>query len=135
MVPQTPFSGNPAISNWWGSFGRDNEHVVDPNDSTRTADQNTFIGAGRIRLGTVDFNGFAEGAYVRIWGGLNGDESGWRGAAGIEKKIASNIWLVLSAGEQFGATATTDNELFAVGSIRIGTSQDAEYSATTNGQR
>jgi hypothetical protein len=115
---------------------RENEHVVDAADSAHTADQNTFIAAGRLRLGTTDFNGFAEGAYVQVWKGLSGDESGWRGALGVEKKINDNIWLVLSAGEQFGATANTDNnELFAVGSIRIGTSQKAEYLATTNAER
>ena len=115
---------------------RENEHVVDSADSTHTAGQNTFIAAGKLRLGITDFNGFAEGAYVRVWKGLNGDESGWRGALGVEKKINDNIWLVLSAGEQFGASTTTDsNELFAVGSIRIGTSQNAEFPAATNAER
>jgi hypothetical protein len=83
---------------------RENEHVVDPADSTHTAAQNTFIAAEKLRLGTTDFNGFAEGAYVQVWKGLNEDGSGWRGALGIEKKMSDNIWLVLSAGEQFGAT-------------------------------
>jgi hypothetical protein len=77
---------------------------VDPADSTHTAAQNTFIAAEKLRLGTTDFNGFAEGAYVQVWKGLNEDGSGWRGALGIEKKMSDNIWLVLSAGEQFGAT-------------------------------
>ncbi|HEY4273216.1 MAG TPA: hypothetical protein VGM65_14555 [Candidatus Udaeobacter sp.] len=115
---------------------RENEHVVDSADSTHTADQNTFIAAGKLRLGITDFNGFAEGAYVKVWKGLNGDESGWRGAFGVEKKISENMWLVLSAGEQFGAaTAAGSNELFAVGSFRIGTSQNAEYPAATNAER
>ena len=72
---------------------------------------------------------------MQVWKGLNGDGSGWRGALGIEKKMSDNIWLVLSAGEQFGATTTDNNELFAVGSVRIGTSQNAEYPATTNAER
>ena len=114
---------------------RENEHVVDSANSMHTADQNTFIAAGRLRLGTTDFNGFAEGAYVQIWNGLNGDESGWRGALGVERKISDNVWLVLSAGQQFGATTTDSNELFALGSIRIGTSQNAEFPAATNAER
>jgi hypothetical protein len=101
---------------------REGEHVVDPNDKAHTANQDTFIAAARARLGATDFNGFVETGYVRVSHGLTGNAGAWRSAAGIEKKIGENLWFVLSAGEQFGATASKTSELFAVGSIRLGSS-------------
>src|SRR5205814_2194514 len=62
---------------------REGEHVVDPDNSTITADQNTFIAAGRARIGMTDFNGFVEGGYVRVTNGLNGDDDAWRAAVGV----------------------------------------------------
>ena len=66
---------------------RQNELVLDPNNKSHMATQNSFIMGGRLRLGTPSFNGFAEGAYVRVWHGLNGDGDAWRGAVGVQKKI------------------------------------------------
>ncbi len=108
---------------------RDAEQVTDPNNKTNVAAQNTFLAAGRVRMGSDSFNGFAEGAYVRVWHGLNGDGDGWRGALGLEKKIAKNIWLVLSAGEQFGEAGAKTNNLFAVSSLRFGTADKAQFSS------
>jgi hypothetical protein len=107
---------------------RQAEHLIDPDDKTRTADQDSFIAAGRLRFGTATFNGFAEGAYVRVWHGLDGDGQGWRGALGVEKQIATNIWLVISAGQQFGETGAKTNELFAVSSLRFGTADKGQFS-------
>jgi len=61
------------------------------------------------------------------WHGLNGDGDGWRGALGVEKKITTNIWLVLSAGEQFGEAGAKTNNLFAVSSLRFGTADNAQF--------
>jgi hypothetical protein len=107
---------------------RQGEHLIDPDDTTRTADQDSFIVAGRLRFGTATFNGFAEGAYVRVWHGLDGDGQGWRGAVGVEKQIAANVWLVVSAGQQFGETGAKTQELFAVSSLRFGTADKAQFS-------
>jgi hypothetical protein len=82
-------------------------------------------------MGTDTFNGFAEGGYVRVWHGLDGNGDGWRGALGLEKKIAPNVWLVLSAGEQFGQAGAKTNNLFAVSSLRFGTSDSAQFAPTT----
>jgi hypothetical protein len=106
---------------------RDGEHVTDPDDKTRVATQNSLLAAARIRIGTVTFNGFAEGGYVRVWHGLNGDGDGWRGAAGVEKKLTTNIWLVISAGEQFGEATAKTNNLFAISSLRFGTADKAQF--------
>lgn len=107
---------------------REGEHLVDPNNKMLFADQNSLIAAGRLRIGTTTFNGFAEGAYVRVWHGLQGDGQGWRGAIGVEKQLATNVWLVVSAGEQFGETGAKTNELFAVSSLRFGTADKAQFS-------
>jgi hypothetical protein len=106
---------------------RQGEHVVDTADKTKTASQDTLIAAGRLRLGTTDFNAFVEGGYVRIWDGLEGSGSGWRTAGGVEKKLNENLWLVLSAGEQFGGAATKGDELFAVGSFRLGSADKPQF--------
>ena len=106
---------------------RDAEHVIDPNDKTHVATQNTFLAAGRFRFGSDTFNGFAEGGYVRVWHGLNGDDDGWRGAVGLEKKLAPNVWLVLSAGQQFGGGTVAGNELFVLSSLRFGTADKAQF--------
>jgi hypothetical protein len=108
---------------------RSGEELTDPNNKTRTAMQNTFLAAGRVRMGSDSFNGFAEGAYVQVWHGLNGDGDGWRGAFGIEKKLNKNIWLVLSAGEQFGEAGAKTNNLFAISSLRFGTADKAQFSS------
>jgi hypothetical protein len=108
---------------------REGEHVVDPNDKMHIATENNFLVAARLRMGTDTFNGFAEGGYVRVWHGLNGDGDGWRGALGIEKKITANIWLVLTAGEQFGDASVKTNNLYAVSSLRIGTADKAQFSS------
>jgi hypothetical protein len=106
---------------------RNGEQVTDPNDKTRAATQDSFLAAGRVRLGSDTFNGFAEGGYVRVWHGLNGDDDGWRGAVGLEKKIAKNVWLVLSAGQQFGGGTVEGNELFVLSSLRFGTADKAQF--------
>jgi len=106
---------------------REGEQVTDPNDKTHVAIQNSFLTAARLRMGTTTFNGFAEGGYVHVWHGLNGDGDGWRGALGVEKKITTNIWLVLSAGEQFGEAGAKTNNLFAVSSLRFGTADNAQF--------
>lgn len=106
---------------------RDGEQVTDPNDKMRVVGQNTILAAARLRVGSDTFNGFAEGAYIRVWHGLNGDEDGWRGAIGLEKKIAPKVWLVLSAGQQFGGGTVEGNELFVLSSLRFGTADKAQF--------
>jgi hypothetical protein len=106
---------------------RNGEHVIDPNDKMHVASQDSFLAAGRIRFGSNNFNAFAEGAYVRIWHGLNGNDDGWRGAIGLEKKIANNVWLVVSAGQQFGGGTVEGDELFVLSSLRFGTADKAQF--------
>jgi len=99
---------------------RQGEMIVDPNDSKHTAQQDSLLAAARLRVGSPDFNGFAEAGYLWVWGGLNGDGQAYRASIGLEKRIAENVWFVLSGGEQFGASSST-NEFFALGTFRIGT--------------
>ena len=104
---------------------RQGEMVIDPDDSKHTATQDTFLAAARLRFGSPDFNGFAEGAYLRVWDGLQGSGHAYRAAIGLERRVAPNVWLVLSGGQQFGEAAET-NELFALGSFRFGTAEKAQ---------
>jgi hypothetical protein len=106
---------------------RKDEFVVDPNDKTHSAKQDSFIAAARLRLGSVDLNAFGEAGYFYRWHGLNGNGDGCRAAGGIEKRLTSNTWLVLSVGEQFGSSTTKTDEVYAIGSIRIGTADTPQY--------
>lgn len=105
---------------------REDEHVSDPDDANRTAKQDTLLAAARVRLGSKNFNAFAEGAYLRISNGLDGDESAYRGAIGFERRVSENMWLVVSGGEQFGE-GSSENEFFALGSFRVGSAENASF--------
>jgi hypothetical protein len=98
---------------------RQGEMLVDPNDSKHTAKQDSILAAVRLRFGSPDFNGFAEAGYLRVWDGLDGSGHAYRAAMGLERRIAENVWFVLSGGQQFGEAAET-NELFVLGSFRLG---------------
>jgi hypothetical protein len=100
---------------------RQGEIVTDSEEPARGAEQDSLLAAARLRIGTPDFNGFVEGGYQRIWGGLSGDGDAARAAFGLERRIARGVWLVVSAGEQFGGTSDRDGELFAISSLRFGT--------------
>jgi hypothetical protein len=106
---------------------RQGEQVTDPNNKANVASQNSFLAAARIRMGADSFNGFAEGGYARVWHGLNGDGDTWRGAVGVEKKIMTNVWLVISAGQQFGEATAKTNDLFVLSSLRFGTADKAQF--------
>jgi hypothetical protein len=105
---------------------RQAEMVVDPNNSKHIAEQDSILAAARLRFGSPDFNGFAEAGYLRVWDGLNGSGHSYRAALGLERRVAENVWLVLSGGQQFGEAAET-NELFVLGSFRLGTADKAQY--------
>ncbi|MFL6519480.1 MAG: hypothetical protein ACJ8NS_04610 [Chthoniobacterales bacterium] len=116
-----PFANNTARFQALGQLRyRQGETVVDPNNSKLTAQQDSLLAAARLRVGSPDFNGFAEAGYLWIWGGLNGDGQAYRASIGLERRVAENVWLVLSGGQQFGGASSTD-EFFALGTFRIGT--------------
>ena len=73
-----------------------------------------------MRYGSPDLNASAEVAYVRIWNGPLGDGDTFRYSIGLEKKIAENLWLTISAGEDIGDNKRPNN-LSALGGIRFGT--------------
>lgn len=118
-----PFLNNTARFQALGQLRyRQGEMVVDPNNSKHTAQQDSLLAAARLRVGSPDFNGFAEAGYLWVWGGLNGNGQAYRASIGLERRIAENVWFVLSGGEQFGAASST-NEFFALGTFRLGTSE------------
>ena len=105
---------------------REGEHVVDADDTSRKARQDTLLAAARLRFGVPDFNGWVEGGYVRRWGGLDDERSGRRFGVGLERKVAPNTWLVLSGGEGLGS-AGDENEIFAVGALRFGSADKPRF--------
>jgi hypothetical protein len=89
--------------------------------------QDTFTFGGRIRYGSVDLNGSAEVAYVRIWNGPLGNGDRVRYGGGLEKKISTNLWLTLNFGEDTGGGSKRPNDLFALGGLRFGTADKAQF--------
>lgn len=105
---------------------REGEEVADPNDATHKFRQDSLFAAGRLRWGRPDLNFSGEGAYIQIWNGPGGDGHAVRLGAVLEKKLSSNLWFVLSAGEDFGAAGQA-NDLFSVGSLRFGSADSPTF--------
>jgi hypothetical protein len=102
---------------------RANEMTTDANEVKFK--QDTLFAAGRLRWGRADLNFSLEGAYLRTWHGPDGNGSAFRVGVGLEKKVSENIWLVVSAGEDFGGSGS--DELFAVGALRFGSSDSPQF--------
>lgn len=104
---------------------RQKETLIDPSDATHEVQQDSLLAALRLRVGTPDFNGFLEAGYQQIWNGFDGDDNAVRAAIGLEHRLSKDLWLVLSAGEQFGGGDS--DELFAVGSFRFGSAEKPSF--------
>lgn len=107
---------------------RQGEHVADPDDATKNVDQDSLLAAASVRfhLERQQMNFGVEAAYLRVWDGPNGDGHTQRIGGVVEKKLSDNTWLVLSVGQDFGGGGQQD-ELFAIGSLRIGTEDKARF--------
>ena len=105
---------------------REGEQVLDANNPALKFKQNTLFAAARLRWGRPDLNFSAEGAYIRIWDGPQGDDQAYRLGAVLEKKLSSNLWFVLSAGEDFGVAGQA-NQLFTLGSLRFGSADTPTF--------
>ena len=124
------FEGNDALSGRAQFIAhlryREGEEILDPANSALRFKQNTLFAAARLRWGRPDLSFSAEGAYIRIWDGPRGDDEAYRMGAVLEKKIAQNLWFVLSIGEDFGVAGKPD-ELFTLGSFRLGSSDSPTF--------
>jgi hypothetical protein len=107
---------------------REGEEVTDPNNSSNSFKQDSLFAAARLRWGRPDLNFSGEGAYIQIWNGPDGDGHAVRLGAILEKKISSNLWFVLSAGEDFGLAGKANN-LFSLGSLRFGSSDAPTFAS------
>jgi hypothetical protein len=107
---------------------RQGEHVIDPDDASKRADQDSLFAAASLRFHhqKQQLNLAIEGAYIRIWDGLKGDGHAKRLGGVVEKKIGENLWLVISAGQDFGGGGK-DDELFALGALRVGTADTGRF--------
>jgi hypothetical protein len=105
---------------------RENEEVLDPKGSGTKFSQDSLFAAGRLRWGRPELNFSAEAAYIHIWHGPEGNGDAFRVGAVLEKRLATNLWLVLSAGEDFGA-AGQENNLFSLGALRFGSADAPNF--------
>ena len=80
--------------------------------------EDTLFAAGRLTFGSRDINAAAEGGYLKVWNGPNGNEDAWHIGGAISTRVAKNVYFVISTGQTYGA----QNEYFATGSFRFGTS-------------
>jgi hypothetical protein len=84
-------------------------------------EQDTLYIGGRLTWGWKDMNVGIEGAYLKIWDGPTGDENAWRASGALSTRIAKDTYFVISTGQTFGA----QDEFFALGGIRLGSSENA----------
>lgn len=89
---------------------------------TLLGEQDVLSVAGRLTYGSANFNVAVEGGYLHIMDGPRGYENAWQVGGAINTRIAENVYFVVSTGQTYGA----DEEYFAMGSIRFGTSDDKE---------
>ena len=104
---------------------REGEHVEAEGEDAESYVQDSLLIAARLRYGTVDFNGSAEIGYLRVWDGPQGDGDAVRYGLTLERKVADNTWLVVSAGQETGVSGGIKDESFIVGGIRFGLGQKA----------
>ncbi len=81
--------------------------------------QDSLMVAGRLGYGSADFHGIVEAGYLRVFDSPKGDQDAWRVSGVISRKVSKNVYFVMSVGQDFGV----QNELFATGSFRFGTSE------------
>ena len=105
---------------------RHNERVVDASNAALSARQDTLLLAAGLRIGDENWHAQAEAAYLRTWGGLNGNNDSMRIGGGFERRISKNLWFVLQAGNDFGAGKKSE-EFYTLGSFRIGTDDTPFY--------
>ncbi len=91
--------------------------VPDGNNSFYSQDS-LFVGA-RLRMGKPDFNGSFEGAVVKTWPDGRENDTFYRIAFGLEKKVARDIWLNASLGKNLDSD-NGKNDVFILGAIRFG---------------
>jgi hypothetical protein len=106
---------------------RNYESVPEPLNAKVFFRQDTLTVGARLRFGSPDFNASFEGAYIRTRSDLHGSDSAYRVGGNIERKIAENLWLTLSLGQDFGDSPTGE-KLFVVSGLRLGTSDKPQLS-------
>jgi hypothetical protein len=111
---------------------REGEHVEAEGEDAESYVQDSLLIAARLRYGTVDFNGSAEIGYLRVWNGPQGDGDAVRYGLTLERKVADNTWLVVSAGQETGVSGGLKDESFVVGGIRFGLGQKASPKSIAN---
>lgn len=84
-----------------------------------TIDQDSLFIAGGVQVGNVDFNATFTAAYVQLDQGKFGDETSFRYAASLEKRVSTNSWLTLTVSRDEGRQEG-ENETLVLGGVKIG---------------
>jgi hypothetical protein len=95
------------------------EHIPIPDEDNEFFRQDSLLVGTRLQFGGKNFTGSFEGAYVHTWPDDFDQDDFFRIAFAVEKRITENVWLVLSLGKNTGSE-NTENDLFAVGSVKFG---------------
>jgi hypothetical protein len=95
------------------------EHIPIPDEDNEFFRQDSLLLGTRLQFGGKNFTGSFEGAYVHTWPDDFDQDDFFRIAFALEKRITDNVWLVFSLGKNTGSE-NTDNDLFAVGSLKFG---------------
>ena len=99
--------------------------VPDPAKDGHFLREDSLLLAGQFRGGWPNLNVFLSTAYIHAKSaGHSGDA--FRPSVGLEYQIASDLWLNLSLGHEFGDTLASDRT-FVLGSFRLGASSKPSY--------
>jgi len=99
--------------------------VPDPAKDGHFLREDSLLLAGQFRGGWPNLNVFLSTAYIHAKSaGHSGDA--FRPSVGLEYQIASDLWLNLSLGHEFGNTLASDRT-FVLGSFRLGASSKPSF--------
>lgn len=95
----------------------ENEEIPDPESSGAFLQQDSWFFGGRIRFGTADFNGSFESTYTRREPEGAESDKGMTLLLGLERKLASDLWLQLALGRETGFDRT-ENQMIVRSSFK-----------------
>lgn len=106
---------------------RDNELVPTGKKKNPFQSEDSFLVATQLRMGKPDLNFLLTAAYLDSRA-AGSNHSLFRVALGLEHRIATDMWVNLSVGQNLNGTSN-DNGTFVFGSIKFGASSKSRFGA------
>lgn len=106
---------------------RDNELVPTGKKKSPFQETDSFLVATQFRMGKPDLNFLLTAAYLDSRA-IGDNHSLFRLAVGLEHKIASDMWVNLSVGQNLNGSKN-DNGTFVFGSVKFGASSKSRFGA------